>query len=115
MALDLLITLEEIDQKVVLRLEGRLDASSTPLLERKLEALIEEKHKMLLLDFGRIEYLSSAGLRLLLSMTKKLKAKEGAFILFSLTDEVSEVVKMAGFDRILHICPNEKEALQVNL
>ena len=65
-----------------------------------------------MLDFTRIDYLSSAGLRILLSATKKLKEKKGTLILFSLQEEVLEIIKMAGFDKILHICLNEKEALQ---
>jgi anti-sigma B factor antagonist/stage II sporulation protein AA (anti-sigma F factor antagonist) len=47
-----------------------------------------------------------------LSVLKKLKAKEGTLVLFSVSDEVMEVIKMAGFDKVLRIFPNEKQALQ---
>ncbi len=112
MGVGLHIELEEIEHRVILRITGRLDAATTPILERKLNALIDEHHNFLLLDFSDIDYLSSAGMRLLLSATKKLKGKNGSLILFSVGDEVSEIIKMAGFDKILHICSNEKEALQ---
>ncbi len=88
-----------------------MDAVSSPLLEKKLHSLMEEKHFTLLLDFTRIDYLSSAGLRLLLSFSKKLKAKGGSLILFSLSEDVVEVIKMAGFERILKIYPTERQAL----
>ncbi len=114
MGLGLQIELEEIEQRILLRLDGRLDASSIQILERKIDKLIEERHTQLLLDFTRVDYLSSAGLRILLAAAKKLKAKKGTLVLFSLQEEISEVVKMAGFDRILQICANEKEALQLN-
>lgn len=114
MGIGLQIELEEIEQRILLRLDGRLDASSIQILERKIDKLIEERHTQLLLDFTRVDYLSSAGLRILLAATKKLKAKKGTLVLFSLQEEVSEVIKMAGFDRILQICTNEKEALQLN-
>jgi anti-anti-sigma factor len=113
MAIGLQIELEEIDRKIVLRIDGRIDASSSPILERKINQLIEENHSHLLLDFNRVDYLSSAGMRVLLAATKKMKAKNGDLILFSLHDEVSSTVRMAGFDKILHICANEKDALHV--
>jgi len=112
MGVGLRIELEEIEHRVILRIDGRLDAASAPILERKINSLIDEDHYHLILDFTRIDYLSSAGMRVLLSATKKLKSKKGALILFSVTDDVGEVIKMAGFDKILHICSSEKEALQ---
>jgi len=112
MASDLSIELERIEEKVILRLEGKLDAASSPLLEKKIESLIAENHHQLLLDFSRVDYLSSAGMRLLLSFTKKLKAKKGLFILFSISDDVMAILKMAGFDRILHLSKTEQQALR---
>lgn len=112
MGVGLHIELENIENRVILRIEGRIDAATVALLERKIDRLIEEKHNDLLLDFTRVDYLSSAGMRVLLSMAKKLKAKKGSFVLFSLSEDVEEIIKMAGFDKILSICANEKEALQ---
>lgn len=112
MSIGLRIELETVDQKIILRLDGRLDASSSPILEKKLNILIGESHHYLLLDFTRVNYLSSAGMRVLLSSTKELKSKGGFLLLFSLTDDVEEIIKMAGFDRILHIFSSEKEAFQ---
>lgn len=112
MGIGLQIELEEIEHRIILRLDGRLDASSAQILERKITRLIDEHHVHLILDFSRIDYLSSAGLRVLLSATKQLKSKKGNVILFSVSDDVAEIIKMAGFDKILHICSSEKEALQ---
>lgn len=112
MGVGLHIELEEIENRLILRIDGRLDAASAPLLERKINQLIEEEKHLLALDFSRVDYLSSAGLRVLLSETKKLKAKKGGLVLFSLGDDVMEVIKMAGFEKILHIFSSEKEALQ---
>ncbi len=112
MGVGLHIELEEIEHRVILRIDGRLDAASAPILERKINNLIEENHTHLILDFSRVDYLSSAGMRVLLSASKKLKSKKGGMILFSVSEDVGEVIKMAGFDKILHICASEKEALQ---
>ncbi len=113
MAIGLKMAVEEIDRKIVVRLEGRIDAATAPLLERKLDHLLEQKHWQILLDFTQVEYLSSAGMRVLLSTTKKLKVHKGQLILFALTEEVAEIVRLAGFDKILHLCSSEKEALQL--
>jgi anti-anti-sigma factor len=112
MSFGLHIDLEEIDRKLILRLDGRIDAASAPMLERRLNQLVDEKKHHLILDFTSVDYLSSAGMRVLLAETKKIKAAHGNLILFGLDDEVAEIIRMAGFDRVLHICQNEKEALQ---
>lgn len=111
MAIGLRIELEEIENRIILRMDGRIDAASSPILERKINSLIDEDHHYLILDFSQVDYLSSAGMRVLLSSTKKLKAKKGHLILFSLSEDVGEIIKMAGFDKILQICNTEKEAL----
>lgn len=112
MGVGLRIELEEIEHRVILRIDGRVDGSTAPILERRINHLLDEHRDQLILDFTRVDYLSSAGLRVLLSASKKAKEKKGSLILFSLQEEVLEIVKMTGFDRILHICLNEKEALQ---
>lgn len=106
------IDLEEIENRVILRIDGRIDAASAPILERKINSLIEDNHAHLLLDFNRVDYLSSAGMRVLLASLKKLKSQKGDLILFGLSDEVGDVIKIAGFDKILRIYSSEKEALQ---
>jgi anti-sigma B factor antagonist/stage II sporulation protein AA (anti-sigma F factor antagonist) len=112
MAIGLTIELEEIDKVVILRLDGRLDAATAPILDRKIQTLVADGRLQIALDFAYVDYLSSAGMRVLLSESRKLQGKQGTFVLFSLSSEVEEVLKMAGFDRILHIFPTEKEALQ---
>ncbi len=112
MGIGLKVELEEIDKVVILRLDGRIDAATAPILGQKIQMLIDDNHVQIALDFTYVDYLSSAGMRVLLSESRKLHAKQGTFVLFSLSSEVEEVLKMAGFDRILHIFPTEKEALQ---
>ena len=95
---------------LVLRCEGRLDAMTAPQLEDEMNGMIDQGKIRVLLDFGRIDYLSSAGMRLLLSMTKKLKGKNGMLAICSLHEEVREIITMAGFEKILAIFPSEEEA-----
>lgn len=106
------IDIEKVGKGVILRIEGRLDAPSTPSLEKEIQKLLQEDETHLLLDFTQVDYLSSAGMRLLLALTKKLKAKHGVVCLYSLSDEVREIIKLAGFEKILHLSETEKEALK---
>lgn len=111
MVSDLQIEAEEIEGKVILRLAGRLDAASFSVLEKRLNSLIGQGHKKVLMDFSELTYLSSAGMRLLLSFTKKLKAEGGSLVIFQVVKEIMEIIQMAGFERILQICKTEKAAL----
>jgi len=105
------ITVEEEGDVHIATIDGRIDASTTPVIEKKLAGLLEASKKVLI-DFSKVDYLSSAGLRLLLSSTKKMQAKEGKIGFFGMTDDVMEIIQMAGFERILQIFGTKKEALQ---
>ena len=106
------IEIEEDQGIKIVRLDGRLDAISSPLLEKKLIEQTEGDHSRIILDFGKVNYLSSAGIRLLLSMTKKLRGKSNGLHICSVDEEVMEIIKMAGFARIIQIFPTEQEAIQ---
>jgi anti-sigma B factor antagonist/stage II sporulation protein AA (anti-sigma F factor antagonist) len=106
------ITTDEQGGKVILRLDGRLDASTVVKLEEVLNGHIGNNHYKILLDFQKVDYLSSAAMRLLLSTTKKLKNSGGKLALAHLHDDVMEIIKMAGFDAILSIHEKEKEGLE---
>lgn len=107
------IQMEEDQGALIVRVEGRMDAVSTPVLERKLAEKIDGGQVKLVLDFAKVDYLSSAGMRLLLSITKKLKGdKGGGLHVCSIGEEVMEIIKMAGFERVIQIFSTEQEALQ---
>jgi anti-sigma B factor antagonist/stage II sporulation protein AA (anti-sigma F factor antagonist) len=97
---------------LVLRIEGRLDAASSPFLEKKMNTYVDEGKLKILMNFDQVEYLSSAGMRLLLSVSKKLKTKSGKMVIAGINADVMEVIRMAGFDHILSISPTEGDALK---
>jgi anti-anti-sigma factor len=113
MTTGLTLTPETKNGKHILRCAGRIDAASAMVLEKNMSEGLKEKEKWILLDFAQLNYLSSAGMRVLLSMTKKWKAKEGGVVIFNIKPEILEIIKMAGFERILTIAPTEKEALSL--
>ncbi len=106
------LVLEEKGKHAVMRLEGRIDATSAPILESKIDELLGKKILRLIIDFSHVDYLSSAGLRFLLAATKRYKSSHGMLVIATPSDDVMAIIKMAGFEKILHIYPDEKHALQ---
>ncbi|ABI69093.1 STAS domain-containing protein [Syntrophomonas wolfei] len=100
------------DQATVIMVEGRLDSSTSGMLEKKLLSLMETGEKNFLLDFSGMDYISSAGLRVLLMAAKKSKTTGGKVLLSALTDNVKEVFDIAGFTDIFTIFANAEEALK---
>ena len=68
---------------LILRFTGRLDAMTTPELEKQVYQFIDRGQHKLLLDFSGVDYISSAGMRMLLATTKKLKNLSGQMVLCS--------------------------------
>lgn len=97
---------------LILKIKGRLDAISSPVAEKKVFDCINNGQHKLLLDFTSVSYLSSAGMRMLLSTTKKLKTLSGKLVVCSITTNVMDVLKMSGFDHVLEIAKTEEEALR---
>ena len=91
--------------------KGRIDALSAGSLEEKLNNVMEAGHLNLVVDFSGVEYISSAGLRVLLSALKKIKKDDGDIRLCSLQAQVLQVFEMAGFIQVFKILPSEKNAI----
>ena len=85
------------NNKVILSIEGWLDTNSAPELGREIEALSDIES--LILDFDKLEYIASAGLRIVMSAYKKLKGMNGEFSIIHVSSEVMEVFKLTGFDQ----------------
>jgi len=86
---------------LVLALDGRLDTLTAPELESALAASLEGIDA-LTLDFSKVDYVSSAGLRALLGAQKRM-AKQGRMKLTNVDDGVMEVLRMTGFTEVLTV------------
>lgn len=82
-------------------LEGRLDTTTAPMLEEELNASTDGV-TVLVFDFAKLEYISSAGLRILLAMQKKMN-KQGKMIIRNVCEDIMEVFEITGFGDILTI------------
>ena len=96
----------------VLSLKGRLDAVTTPDTERQVSDIIESGENKLLLNFKNVEYISSAGMRMLLSVAKKLKSQSGKLVLSDINGPVLDVLKMSGFEHVLDHAKTEQDAIR---
>lgn len=102
---------EQRGDLIILRLKGRLDAISSPGIEKQVFDNINNGWHNMLFDFREVDYLSSAGMRMLLSTTRKLKTLSGKLVVSNVNVNVMDVLKMSGFDHVLEIVQNEEEAL----
>lgn len=88
-------------KELVLLLSGRLDTTTAPQLEEEIKKDIEGIEN-LTLDFKQLEYISSAGLRVLL-LTQKMMQRQGKLVIIHVNDTIQDVFDMTGFCNILTI------------
>ena len=99
------------EKATVLVIEGRIDSVSSAELEKKLITLIETGGvKDIVLDFDAMDYISSAGLRVLLMAAKKTGKLGGKVVLCGLCANVKEVFDISGFSNIFGIYASQEEA-----
>ena len=94
---------KQSDAQTVVALGGRLDTATAPELENQLKELFPTTSD-LVLDFAALDYISSAGLRVLLVAQKQMNKTGGKMTLINVNDVVQEVLEMTGFVDILNIC-----------
>lgn len=89
-------------KELTLSIEGRIDTITSQELDN---AINEElgNFDSLILDFADLEYISSAGLRVLIATQKKLKADDIPFVIKNVNESVGEIFRMSGFNKILKI------------
>ncbi len=87
---------------LTLSLEGRLDTNTAPELESAFQADATDT-KTTVLDLAQLVYLSSAGLRVILAMQKKMNAQDGAMVVKNVNETIMEVFDITGFSDILTI------------
>lgn len=94
---------EKTQETLTLTLTDRLDTTTAPKLEEVLNKQLDDVILKLVFDVENLEYLSSAGLRILLDAYKKMKKREGTMIIRNVNDEVMQVFKITGFSDFLTI------------
>lgn len=94
--------IKNLDHKTLtIALEGRLDTTTAPQLETELKSDIADV-TLLIMDFEKLDYISSAGLRVLLS-AQKVMNKQGTMKIIHVSDAINDIFEVTGFSDILNI------------
>lgn len=97
------ITEDKIDNQIVISLSGRIDSTAAVEFEEKLIEIIDKGNNTMIIDFKHIQFISSAGLRVLLLAAKKVKPYGGKIVLCEMSKDVREVFDISGFSSIFDI------------
>lgn len=89
---------------------GRIDGTNAPAVEKDILAQLGD-HKSLVVDLAAIDYISSAGLRVLLVAAKTARQRGGQLLLVAPKPAIVEILKISGFDKILPIHPTMDAAV----
>ena len=100
----------EIKTITVIRLKGRMDALSAQTFEQRLKAL-EGTDLIVVVDMEELEYVSSAGLRSILAVAKKIQAGNGQLRFCNIKGLVDEIFRCANLASIIPMCKSWKEAI----
>jgi len=104
-------TIKESNGIQIVAFTGNLDTNTAPAAENQINELLAAGADKVLINFEELNYISSAGLRVLLATAKKMMASNGSLKICSLNKTVQEVFDISGFSTILSLEPNEAEAL----
>lgn len=97
------ITKTQNGETTILTIEGRLDTNTSDTLAAKFAALFESGANAIILDFASLVYLSSAGLRVLLTAQKKLSAAGGSMLIKNCSEFIYDIFETTGFTNIMQI------------
>lgn len=105
------ITQQQQDGIVTLNIAGRLDAVSALEADKEFGKVLDAGHDRLLIDLSELDYISSAGLRVLLVVAKRIQQNGGKVVLSELTPNVREVFEISGFSSIFKIFDTRGDAI----
>ena len=91
-------------------LEGSIDGKTAPQIREELSAALPQVQK-LIIDMSRVDYLSSAGLRLLLLLYREITSRKGKLVLVQVSPEIRTVMSHTGFLNFFTLADSQQEAL----
>jgi anti-anti-sigma factor len=102
---------ERIGDTCVATAKGRLDGSTSTAFAEKIGGLITSPKPKLLIDFAGVDFVTRAGLRVVLLLVKQVRAAGGSFALCSVQDTVREVLDITGFSGMFSVHPARTDAI----
>jgi len=108
-------TITKENNATIFSLNGRLDSNSAPQLEKQLQDFLTTPCSHLVFDFNNLDYISSAGLRVVLNTAKAYKSGQYLFLTCAMQEHVQEVFEISGFDTFITIHRSIDESLSALL
>lgn len=105
------IDISHLEQVTLVAASGRIDSMNADELGQSLSSAIDETHTRIVLDLSRVDYMSSAGLREIVSSLKQVKRLRGDLRIAQPSERVREILEMAGLHTIFQIFPSQDEAI----
>jgi anti-anti-sigma factor len=105
------VSSEKNGKSVVVHVKGRMDVATAPQYEDECIKWIELGESLLVVDLAGLEYISSAGLRSLLVIAKRVKSENGDICFCNASEMVKEVFSFSGFSSMFAMCESLQEAL----
>lgn len=105
------INTQMLKRVMLVEADGRVDSTTADQLGEVLNTAIDDGTNQLVLDLSKVEYMSSAGLREMVSALKRVQRGRGDLRLAALSDRVKEVLELAGLDEIFNIYDTQVEAV----
>jgi len=103
---------EKVNDVAIVEIKGRLDVTTASDLEQVFTKLLSENQNKVLVECRELEYISSAGLRVLLNVAKQYNKVSGQIMLAGLSQNVKQVFEISGFTSIFPIYATRDEALK---
>ena len=104
------LKIKTVEIVTVIEITGDIDAKTTPEIQEKVLSVVEPDSKIIL-DLSRVNYMSSAGLRMLLLLYRTATAREGNLVLVGLKEEIKDTMSVTGFLNFFTICDNVESGL----
>ena len=105
------IEMRELKHVSVVKVSGRVDSSTAPELEKSLQGLMDSNRNQIVMDLQEVDYMSSAGLRVLVAVHKATKKNGGALVLAQPSMRVKEVLDLAGLTPVFDVHADLVEAV----
>lgn len=102
---------KNIDQVTIIDIVGEINWKTSQDIQEQVDAQIHEGVKIIL-DLSRVEFMSSAGFRLLLSMYREIEAQHGRLALVKLSEQLQELMAITGFLKYFPILPSVEDGVK---
>lgn len=112
MATELEVEVRKVEDVVLVGPTGQLDSKAAPEFEKATLAALGRETRQAVLDLGRVDYIASAGLRVVIMAGKRLQAEGGQLVLCGLNPSVRQVFEVAGFLKLFPIHRDRAEAIE---